>query len=888
MKLGVQREAVDFQVKEYFGRRTAGLHSSLRPGELRDLVNWDILRNEGQDEFQSRRGSRFLRPSSSPAKWGSTEASRTVTWDVGSEEYELVQVGNTIQYQALLAPGNPGTVANFAGGAFTLGSTAAADLFLHGNRLFIVHPAGNKVVEWNGTAFRGRTMGMTHAHIRYFGSDVGNLQGRYVYAVEKVYRVNGADVLVSSPNRRIYDTRELAETGFDNVPRAVQLTLRNEDLDGDTLWTHVRLWRSKRLDVDTSDLDNIVEAQGLPDELYEVALITRAELEAASLTAIATGSSLPEGNAYVMAGLPSGNYTLQDQAPDTFLFNFIGLDRIELEPLPAATVGCFHAGRVWISGAGGSNDILYSNNQGTKYAELYDPENIIETGQDGQAVVRLFGFERDLVALKEGKSGRLVAGDPEQEFEVFDPRIGVAAYTLAEYIPGIGILAITNDTPALKLLGLDYRWTSELYGLDIATPIQDEISALTAAHVRFKYGNGKIFLSAGNGVFHVLHVLHRRGWGRYLLPLATGHVLNLFTFAAGTRLGVLGASAYTVELEVANLTTDDSMEDDTTGNAIDLAHTTHMFQSDDGRHLLEKEWFSIVAQLSAPLVAIPFNAGLPWPLRTDELETEFVISPYNYPDPQQREREYRLFLQPKGIGRFKWNRLSGHYLHFRIETQAPAIIRSQTLRALVDRHPSAFQAADPYQVLINAPGVPRWADETLLDLHFDEPTGDIAQDASGNNRHHTWAAGSPAGSHAFDAALVPSGGQAVVGGTGSGYAPEDWTAMDYIGDGEGGLNSEDLTYEYIASFPSLAAPQVIQEGGDGADYWRLQVNEDGALEYQLSTLAYKFTSPAGVIAAGSTQYTIQFVLSNGGMNGQFYAAARTANFATLITNRSDL
>jgi len=165
---------------------------------------------------------------------------------------------------------------------------------------------------------------------------------------------------------------------------------------------------------------------------------------------------------------------------------------------------------------------------------------------------------------------------------------------------------------------------------------------------------------------------------------------------------------------------------------------------------------------------------------------------------------------------------------------------------------------------------------------------DTLVDYSLYGRNHAYSAGT-GGSRGFDSTLVPDGGQDLLGGTASGYASPDWDGMDFIGD-DGGFNSEDLTYEYVESFPSLATAQVIHEGGDGTNYWRLLVNEDGSLEYQILTseLAYVFTTAPGTIVAGATQYNIQFVLSNGGMNGQFYAAPRTAAPATLLTTRSNL
>lgn len=179
--------------------------------------------------------------------------------------------------------------------------------------------------------------------------------------------------------------------------------------------------------------------------------------------------------------------------------------------------------------------------------------------------------------------------------------------------------------------------------------------------------------------------------------------------------------------------------------------------------------------------------------------------------------------------------------------------------------------------------------DTLFYATFDEDS-DTLTDHSLQERHHTFADGS-GGSRLVDPSLIPGGGQSLVGGQGSGYANVDWTALEHVGD-EDGFNSSPLIWEYVGPFPSLAAEIIIHEipGTEEDSFVRLQVNIDGSLEFQIQTseLAYSFTTAAGIIVEGSTDYTIQFILSNGGMNGQFYAAGRASAFATLLTTRREL
>ncbi len=177
--------------------------------------------------------------------------------------------------------------------------------------------------------------------------------------------------------------------------------------------------------------------------------------------------------------------------------------------------------------------------------------------------------------------------------------------------------------------------------------------------------------------------------------------------------------------------------------------------------------------------------------------------------------------------------------------------------------------------------------DTLLYLKFDDnkPT---AVDFSLYGRDHAYAAGA-GGSRTFLETMVPAGGQSLVAGAGSGYTKADWQAMDHIGV-SAGLNDSSLTYEWVFNCPSLASGgPVIQEGGDGTYFWRFRVNPDGSLEFQLKTsgISKKWNTAAATIVV-NTDFFIQFVLSNSGLNGQFYGGQRTGNFNNYVTTESVL
>ncbi len=182
--------------------------------------------------------------------------------------------------------------------------------------------------------------------------------------------------------------------------------------------------------------------------------------------------------------------------------------------------------------------------------------------------------------------------------------------------------------------------------------------------------------------------------------------------------------------------------------------------------------------------------------------------------------------------------------------------------------------------------IPNWLSLLILYLRFDVDA-DIVRDYSGNGRNHTWANGS-SGSRTHDATLEPYGGESAVGSSGSGWADASWNGMSYVGDAAG-YNSEPLTFEYVNAFPDISGTPILMQGGDGTYYWKLFINPDGSVEFRIKTaaLSYSFKTAAAVIAASaSVEYTIQFVLTNGGQNGQFYIAKRTDEFAVTLTTRS--
>lgn len=742
MPAAIEREPYEtfLVVKNYVGRNSYGEHSSLSPAESREMINWDLVNSKTP---KSRRGSQWLRPGS-PTPYSSTDIKDGVTWDIGDEEYLITQIGLEFYSQALLTPANPVKIDTFTAASFAVSTSEPADMFVRGDRLFVFHETGNKIIEWDSSSeiFKGRDMGMDFPYFwSILTSSAGSITGRYVYGLEKVYRVNDSDVLVSSPNRKMASTRILCTTGTITSKKAT-LTIQAAALDSDALWTHLRLWRSKNINAEMIG-DEVVDAVGLAGELYENALITRAEIEGAGLNSISTSSSLPKGNANVKAGVVTATYTIEDNNGDEYLGEAIDIDRIELIPMPNAAIGCYHKKRIWASRinqadvdfSDDSRDkIFFSNLHGTKYSELCDPLNFIETGNDGQQMIKLMSFEKDLLGIKESRTGRLPDGNINMQFEEIDGRIGISHKRMAQFVPNLGVAAITNDDGMFSYLGYDLLWHKQLNSLGLAKPIQVETAAMTAAGASFVYLNGKLFISDGTGNCYVLHKEVGLGWTTYAYRMNSTAQL-LFTFANGSRAAIASKSTYLVEIDIDDLNTDIDTADETAYN-ISLSHTTYKFQLHDGADILEQLYYAIRGKFSSAISATLYLNGVTWPDPALATTTHFVVDPNaNASNAPLQEKEYRLYIEPKKLNTMNYCPPQGNFIHYTVTTEAPAVMHSQILKAEVEED-AGYGDFDPYQKTNFASAFPSWASQTILVLTFDETSGDKAYDVSGNNRHH--------------------------------------------------------------------------------------------------------------------------------------------------------
>lgn len=682
------------------GFRTINLfdpHSRIAESQLRQAKDYDLF----PGYMKSRRGSHNI--GSALQKLGDRNVLEGVMWDLGSTEYAIYQQvdsGGTgtefFSVQVDPTPGTPTQIQTLASINMVTSNTDAADMFISGDKLYVFHSQGNFIIQWSGSAFVGRSMGIGPAKLTSLTAAAGVLTGRYTWGIELVYQVSGVDIANSTPWRKTSAGRLLSLTLSGQSCNVLVNSATLPASPGD-YWTHARLWRSKRQDRDNTDPLNVIDAEGVSDELYPVALVTKATL--------------------IGAG-----YVINDNTPDTDLpgdltsdYPVVDINLIELSRLPASPIGVYHRDRIWVAPQALHGKIAYTQSAGDAYGEQYNPLSVVKTEPgDSQEMIRLISFEKDLIGIKEAKTGRVLGGDPDAGFETLDHNIGVTHKKLARYVPKLGICAVTNDQGEFKILGYDLRWQNVVNEIDLSRVIRNETAAMTGTYSSFVYINGKLMIFDGTNIPYVLHAKELLGWTTYEYAFTTAQLV--LSFANGTRACVISKNAYVLEIEVDDLDTDiDTVSDSQT--IMQPEYTPSQFQSRAGRDVLEYRYYSVMAKLSNDLAAIPFVNGKSWPEPDTEDSTKFnpPASAYAVGD-SGLEREYRVFLETRPVGQFQ---------HFKVTTTAPCTIHDQALACFVNEAGMGQGVFDPFAQLSEAQATPDWIDTTEYDA------GNGSRDTSG-------------------------------------------------------------------------------------------------------------------------------------------------------------
>lgn len=694
-------------LRGFFGLNTFGPITTKQPDEFDELLNFDIYNTW----IESRRGSHPINALDDTCRFPNREIYSGVVWDTGADEYLILQIRRAggvnesefwfTKLDPLAGIQVPTLIPLLGGGAFGIvGSLEPANMFVSTDRLFVIHPTTNKVIEWDGvSSFTGRPLGLPQPYITSVAVNGAGINGKYTYGIELVYqKIAGVDQLASGVNRQFVTTHIVNSITLANEGVRVVADDTAGAISGNTTWTHARLYRSFNQNIDYSDPTQPIDAQGTPEQLYSVVTVTRAQL----LT----------GAAPCPAPLTFPTDLLQDGDIPADAY-YVEFDRIDLSPLPNSYVGAYHQNRIFVTRAQGINDIgqsnvYYSNNAGTKYCEQFVPDQVIycEPG-DGQKSIKLISFEQDLIVIKEAKTGRLRDGNPDNGFETLDYNIGVSDHRMAKYIPKIGIAAIVNDRGDFRIFGYDLRWNNEFSGRDISRMGRSFTSTVDPANVSFMYLNGKLWVGIIGGVFLVLHVEQGKGWSLYNRG-ETGNQIAL-PYANNTKgLSIFSGSAPT---ELDKLGTTDDVFYNATGLHTFLFPVTIQsapFQK-SGREHLEVRHVSMMAvfenRTTGTLKANNYFTGP---------TAVVLVDPASFPiEASQRQRLYFLYPEGKAIG---------NYIVCRILSTAPCTIHDMVLDCFVDEAGWNDAGFDPNQVSgAQFIPIPTWGAEVLLHLTFDEP-----------------------------------------------------------------------------------------------------------------------------------------------------------------------
>jgi hypothetical protein len=289
-------------------------------------------------------------------------------------------------------------------------------------------------------------------------------------------------------------------------------------------------------------------------------------------------------------------------------------------------------------------DLFYSNYSGTKYSEQYKATQRVkvDTG-DSQQTIKIISFESDLVVIKQAKTGIVQGGQPDYGFDVKDHNVGSTHRRLINYIPGIGIVAVTNDTKDLKIYGYDHKWTTTIFGQNISQNMR-QISALmfaTPNYSSIQYINGKLFLSSTVAAYAgVLNIHSGKGWS---LHDFTFRPQALFKLSNTNRWAAIAYNVRMVEMECDSIYT---TWDTATQAAIATASTWVLkFKSGDGLDLIEFQKLTINGWLNDTIGVIFYVSDGPW-----NSATEYAT----IPDPAETdsatlEMPYELFATPRPV-----------------------------------------------------------------------------------------------------------------------------------------------------------------------------------------------------------------------------------------------
>lgn len=759
-----------------------------------------------------------------------------------------------------------------------IASNGIPDMKIFNNRVFIFQQGGNKIVEWDSVQeiFKIRQMGLYAPVIESSGSDndvgpgTGTIdpQGAYYYGVEFVIRSNNADLVASTPNRKYSDG---------SIPQVLpiagngELNLLETSLRVVQNWTDLRVWRSKNVIPNFSDPLFPIDAQGVIDQLYELALISRAEVFGA-FAPIATSSTLPAGNAFVQAGLKSGIYEITDQNGDSVLTNLIDLDLIELIPLPGCRTGDINKGAVFSAGIGSGfvapnppmidpsivEDVLYTTTPYSQYQEQWDPQAFINAGRDGKKTTGLLTYIQDLIVFREGMTKRIQAGNPDAGITMLDDKIGITTFRMIGYIPGIGICAICSDK-YFRYLTFGLSWSQNIESVEISQSIYDVTSVdFITGIADFAYINGKLLMLLPSTLIYALHVKEGKGWTEYSYPKLSE---VLFSFSNAQRIGTAAGNQYLMEIEYSNIVDEDSSDLEEEDHQIVAPFEGYAF-SGKGQ-LLEPTRYSFWGKLTSTTSVTAKVSNQNWVMQPTFQDPGLYSATTDL-----NEREYRFEPQPQDVGVFKWLPLRGQFVSFSVSTIAPAMISWQKVIGRIRQTLGNQQSSLAGGIVPQGPG---WANPSLMILNFEDP-GDVFFDASGKGINFNWVPN--AGSKTNRVNQKPGKGVLI---TAPGYLnyPTDFV-LPLTG-------ISNLVWKVVFSLTS--GGNFTANGKSGSSFWWMQITDSTAVFMLDNGVTYTWTATVS-LNIGEV-YALTFLLKKD-YSAKFYIESLLSSiFSGVTTVRTD-
>lgn len=418
-------------------------------------------------------------------------------WQQDGKRFGIYTSGVNIFYQKLDLSDSTMSILNFSAG------TTFSALVPAGDRVFAFRPdATPYVLEYDdvGDVLTARLAGFEDTYVDTISVGSGTLEGDYIYGVELVRKDGEAVIASGGINRTDSVTGSVRVWTITGYGPIVSAPLHATDSN----WTHIRLWRTKRLDEDPDS--GII--RGRRDILYLIQ-----EIEEASW-----GGSFVADN-YVDDQLPLTTLGAQEATIGAF----------ELSRLPPANVAHFHDDKLFFATTDLDEDNgqrVYESKPLFRYAESYSPLDSLPCQETDSGYIQgIFTQGSDLVISRYSEIGRIPAGDLTNGYYKTDRGRGFGKRRLGAVV-GVGVFACSGAGDIYRL-GPDLTWQPMVPGSQTRLRGAFEDSDI----VRFSQWDGNILVhgleSTATGLVYVLNVNDGAGWTDMLIKNSLGNPTNV-------------------------------------------------------------------------------------------------------------------------------------------------------------------------------------------------------------------------------------------------------------------------------------------------------------------------------------------------------------------------